>query len=352
MERRLLEPLFFIAVLIGTIVVVFLLFRPFLYTLTLAGVLAYLTSGIYHRLLAKLRSASGTALLMTALVFVALLVPLTLIGLRIVYEASGMYVFVSEQATQERLTVALGQLQHSLDTTFPGVQVDAAKISAQLGSLFGWLVSSLGSLLGSFASLVVNFLLLLLFYFYLVRDGARLTQRLKELSPLASDKEDQVIARVGRSITATVRGSLVLALLQGLVSGIGFIAFGLPNPALWGSVVVLAAFVPTIGTALVQIPAVFFLAATGHTAQAIGLACWAALAVGMLDNILGPKLMARGMHMHPLITLLAILGGVGFYGPLGVILGPITVSLLYALLDIYLAVIRNTPPLTVVSKSE
>lgn len=343
MERRLLELLFFLVILIGTIVVVFLLFRPFLYTLILAGVLAYLTGGVYARLLSKLRSPSATAAVMTVLVFAALLVPLTLIGLRIAYEASGMYAYVSEQATHERIVIGLDRLQRALDGTFPGVRVDANRITAQLGSVFGWLVNSLGSLLGSFASLVVNFLLLLLFYFYLVRDGFRLKERLKELSPLANDKEDQVIARIGRAITATVRGSLVLALLQGLIAGAGYVIFGLPNPALWGSVVVLAAFVPTVGTALVQIPAILFLAATGHSTQAIGLAIWAALAVGMLDNVLGPKLMARGMRMHPLVTLLSILGGIGFYGPLGILLGPITVSLLYALLDIYLSVIRDTP---------
>jgi len=340
MERRLLEPLFFLVILLGTIIVVFMLFRPFLYTLTLAGILAFLTSAIYNRLRGYLRSPSAAAFVMTLLVFVALLIPLTLIGLRIVYEASGIYAQLSEQTTQERLSGGLENLQSVLDSAFPGVQVDTARIAERLGSVFAWLVGNLGSLLGSFASLVANFLLLLLFYFYLVRDGHRLKERLKILSPLASDKEDQVIARVGRAVTATVRGSLVLALLQGLVSGVGFIIFGLPNPALWGSVVVLAAFIPTIGTSLVQIPAVLYLAATGQLTSAIGLAVWAAIAVGMLDNVLGPKLMSRGMQMHPLVTLLSILGGVGFYGPLGILLGPITVFLLYALLDIYLSVVR------------
>lgn len=340
MERRLIEPLFFVAILLGTIVVAFMMFRPFLYTLILAGILAYLTSSIFDRLSARLRSPSWAALLMTLLVLLTLLVPLTLIGLRIAFEAAGMYSYVSEHATQQQISSGLSSLQVFLDHTLPGVQVDAARISTQLSSLFGWLVGSLGSLLGSFAALLMNFALLLFFYYYLVRDGFNLKERLKVLSPLASDKEDQVLERIGRALTATVRGSLLMAILQGLVASAGFILFGIPNPALWGSVVMLAAFVPTIGTSLVMIPAVIYLALAGHLPQAIGLAIWAGIAVGMLDNVLGPKLMARGAHMHPLVMLLAILGGVTFYGPLGVLLGPITMSLLYALLDIYLSVVR------------
>ncbi len=341
MERRHIEPLFFIVVLVGTIVVVFLLFQPFLYILALASVLAFLTHGIYEHILKKLRSPSGTALVMTLLVFVALLVPLTLIGLRITHEASGVYNHISQTTTQENIAANLDRLQAALDKSFPGVRVDSTSITEKLGSMFGWLVGSLGSLLGSFAALLLHFFLLLLFYYYLVRDGVALKEHLKELSPMASEKEDLVAERIGRAITATVRGSLVMGLLQGLVSGLGFVLFGVPNPALWGLVVVIASFIPTIGTSLVQIPVVLYLIATGHTHQAIGAALWAGLAVGMLDNLLGPKLMSRGTHVHPLMTLLSILGGVSFYGPLGVILGPITVSLLYGLLDIYSALIRK-----------
>ncbi len=335
MERRHIEPLFFIAALLGTLIVVFLLFRPFLYIIILAGVLAYLTSDLYRALLRKLRSPSWTALAMTLFVFLVLLVPLTLIGLRITYEASSVYSQISEHTTQQSITASLEHVQQFLDRIFPGVEVNASQITQRLDVVLGWLVNNLGSILGSFASLLLNFIFLLLFYYYLVRDGKLFVDRLKELSPMANDQEDLIVQRISRAITSTVRGSLVMALLQGLVSGIGFVIFGIPNPALWGSIVVLAAFIPTVGTSLVQIPAVLYLAISGHTPQAIGAAIWASIAVGMLDNVLGPKLMARGMQMHPLMTLLAILGGVSFYGPIGILLGPITVALLYALLDIY-----------------
>lgn len=340
MEKRIIEPIFFVSLLFGTILVVFLLFRPFLYTLVLAAIIAYLTHGVFLRLSRAIRSPSWAAAVMMVLVLVALLVPLTIIGLRVAYEAGSLYATLSHRASQEQFSEGIAWLQSRVDILLPGVQVDGAQIAERLGSALNVIVGSIGSLLGSFASLALRLFLLLLFYYYLVRDGDRMVARLKDLSPLSSAREDEVLFRIGRAITATVRGSLVMALLQGLVSGVGYIIFGLPSPALWGSVVVFAAFIPTVGTALVQIPAVLFLAATGHVPEAVGLAIWASLAVGMLDNILGPKLVARGLRMHPLVTLLAILGGIGFYGPLGILLGPITVALLYALLDIYTAIVR------------
>jgi predicted PurR-regulated permease PerM len=341
MERRILEPLFFLLLLVGTLVVAFFMFRPFLYTLILAGIIAYLTWGMYLRVRTAVRSASVAALLMTASVLIALLVPLTLIGLRIAYEASGVYTLLSSPATQQSISARMTSLQDALDGIMPGVQVDTVRITERLGAVFNWLVASLGSLVGSFATLVMNFILLLFFYFYLVRDGHRLKARLMELSPLADEQEEQVLGRIGRAITATVRGSLVLALLQGLVAGVGFALFGVPSPALWGTVAMLAAFVPTIGTALVQVPAVIFVAASGDLGPALGLSLWALIAVGMLDNFLGPKLMSRGIHIHPMVMLLAVLGGITFYGPMGVVLGPITIALLYALLDIYQAMVQR-----------
>jgi predicted PurR-regulated permease PerM len=249
---------------------------------------------------------------------------------------------MSQSMTQERFSDIVVQLQSRVDIVFPGVQVDGIRIAERFGTVLNVIVSSIGSLLGSFASLILNLFLMLLFYYYLVRDGDGMVIRLKNLSPLSDIREDEVLFRIGRAITATVRGSLVLALLQGLVSGLGYIIFGLPSPALWGSVVVFASFIPTVGTALVQVPAILYFILTGHMLQAIGLAIWAALTVGMLDNILGPKLVAQGLRMHPLLTLLAILGGINFFGPLGILLGPITVALLYALLDIYTAMVQTT----------
>jgi predicted PurR-regulated permease PerM len=341
MERRYIESLFFLTLLVGTLVVVFFMFQPFLNTLILAAVLAFLFSSIYERLATHLKNRSLAAALMTLVVLLLVLLPLTLAGLQIAHEASGLYASLRDNASTEDINAFSATLQGVVDRYLPGTVVDPARITERLQGFLGWLVANVGVVFASFGYLVLNFFFLLLFFFYLVRDGYRLKRRVMDLSPLSDEREEQVIERVSHSISATVRGSVVLAVLQGLVSTLGFLIFGVPNPALWGSFVVLAAFIPTIGTALIQIPAIIYLAATGHFSAAIGLTIWAVTAVGLLDNVLGPVLMSHGVRQHPLVVMLAVLGGISLFGPIGILLGPIIVALLYALLDIYLTLLKK-----------
>ena len=98
---------------------------------------------------------------------------------------------------------------------------------------------------------------------------------------------------------------------------------------------VIAALIPGIGTALVLIPAILFLFITGEMFSGVGLIVWVVVAVGLVDNFLGPKLVGHGMQLHPLIILLSVFGGIGFFGPIGFLLGPLAISLLFVLIDIY-----------------
>jgi len=104
---------------------------------------------------------------------------------------------------------------------------------------------------------------------------------------------------------------------------------------LWGSVTAIAALIPGVGTSLVLIPAILFLFISGRFFPGFGLLIWGAGAVGLVDNFLGPKLVGRGMRMHPFIILLSVLGGIGFFGPVGFLLGPLTISLFFAFFEIY-----------------
>ena len=129
-----------------------------------------------------------------------------------------------------------------------------------------------------------------------------------------------------------------MALIQGILTAVGFTFFGIPNATLWGSVAAITALIPGIGTALVLLPAILYLYFSGETLFAVGLLLWGMTAVGLVDNFLGPKLVERGMRLHPFLILLSVLGGVGFFGPLGFLLGPLVLSLLFALIEIYFAI--------------
>ncbi|MCC6934241.1 MAG: AI-2E family transporter [Candidatus Yanofskybacteria bacterium] len=340
MERRYIESFFFLALLLGTIALVAVLVLPYLNTFILGAILAFLFSGVYQKLLRLIPNRSLAALVLTLLVLITIVAPISLAGYRIAQEAAGLYGYARAHATGEVIAQIVSQLPPSIRQLIPATSLNTQAISAWFQQAFGWIVGSIGPVFSGIARTILHFFFLLLFFYYLTRDGERLKRRLMEISPLSDSHEQEILGKIGRAITATVRGQLVLALLQALVAGIGFALFGVPNPALWGSVIMVAAFIPTLGTALVQVPAIAYLAATAGTGPAIGLALWALVAVGMLDNFLGPRLMARGARIHPLVMMIAVLGGIGMFGPMGILLGPILFSLLYALLDIYLSLVR------------
>jgi predicted PurR-regulated permease PerM len=137
------------------------------------------------------------------------------------------------------------------------------------------------------------------------------------------------------SINRIFRGTFVIAIVQGVLSWIGLSIFGIPSPALWGVVAGLASLVPTLGTSIVFIPAILFLFFSGMQLQALGLLIWAALLVGMIDNVLAPYLISKREEVPPLFILFAILGGISVMGGIGIVIGPLVLSLLYTLVSIY-----------------
>jgi predicted PurR-regulated permease PerM len=342
MERRYIESFFFLALLLGTLAVVIVMVLPFASILILAAVLAFLFSAPYERMVRAFGGRrSLAALVMTVIVLVTILVPLSFAAWRIGAEAGALYSYLRDHTDPGEVLRFVSRAELMIRGVVPGFQLDPADVTAQTQRALQWVVSHLGALFAQVTRLVISFLFLLLFFYYILRDGNRLKRRLMELSPLADDQEELIVSKLGRAVTSVVRGAIILHVIQGVVAGIGFAIFGLPNPALWGAATMLAGFVPSLGTALVFVPAVAYLLLTGHGVSAVALSVWGAAVVGLLDNFLGPKLVASGLNIHPLIIMLSVLGGVSLFGPIGILMGPIIVSLLFALFDIYLALVRG-----------
>ncbi len=117
--------------------------------------------------------------------------------------------------------------------------------------------------------------------------------------------------------------------------GVGLTIFGVPHAALFGLFAAVASLVPSIGTAIVAIPVILFLFASGDTTAAIGFTIWSTIIVGFVDNLLNPVLVGRKTNIPPLFVLFSVLGGIALLGPVGILIGPLTISLLLALISIY-----------------
>lgn len=332
---------FLLILLAGALLLAFFIFSPFLAPLSLAAVFAVVLQPLHKALLRQFRNREALAALTAVLIAViCILVPLTLIGTQIFGEAGQLYNSLVESGNQKNLiATAIHDLGQKFARIYPGSETFFNSLSADLDVYakrsLEWLISHLGAALSSISALVLDLFIFFVALYYLLRDGQKLKRELIVLSPLEDTDDEMVFGSLESAVNSVVKGSLTIALIQGALSAVGFTIFGIPSSVLWGTVAAIAALIPGIGTALVIIPAVIYLFVSGHIPQAIGLLIWGTLAVGLIDNFLGPRLMGKGMRLHPLLVLLAVLGGVAFFGPIGVFLGPLTLSLLFAFIKIY-----------------
>jgi predicted PurR-regulated permease PerM len=171
--------------------------------------------------------------------------------------------------------------------------------------------------------------------FYFFRDGPQILEKLKRLSPLADDYQDELLRRFLSVSRATAKGTLLVALIKGILGGLAFWAFGIQAPVLWGAVMVFLSVLPIVGPWLVMYPAAFVLGLNGHVWQGIALFLVATFVVGLIDNLLQPIIVGRDSGIPELMVFFSILGGIGLFGVMGFIVGPVIAALFLTLLEIY-----------------
>jgi predicted PurR-regulated permease PerM len=188
------------------------------------------------------------------------------------------------------------------------------------------------------------FLMLYAMFFFLLR-GKEYLARILYYIPLAPDSENRLVAKFVSVARATIKGTLVIGVIQGGLGGLGFVAAGIQGWAFWSVVMVILSIIPGIGTALVWVPAVIYLFAVGFAGKAIALGLWCALVVGMVDNLLRPRLVGRDTEMSDLLVLISTLGGIIAFGATGFIIGPIVAALWVTVWEIYGEMFSEVLPL-------
>ncbi|MEK7499844.1 MAG: AI-2E family transporter [Patescibacteria group bacterium] len=336
------ELYFLLLLLLGIFILAYYIFQPFLFSLILAIVFATVFEPLHNNILTRTKGRNGlSALFSTMCVLLVVIVPLSFLGVQIFREATDTYTYLTESnnASDISHTISGGIEELSIFSPVPlEFNVDVNQYAKQG---LNWLLQHTGSLFSNAAKALMSIFIFLLALYYVFKDGHKLKKAVIAFSPLQDMHDEVIFHKLAVAINSVTRGNLTVALIQGLITALGFIIFGVPSAALWGSVAAIAALVPSVGTALVTIPAIIYLYLSGTTLLAGGLLIWGIVAVGLIDNFLGPKLVERGTKLHPFLILLSILGGIGFFGPLGFLLGPIILSLLFAFLEIYFEISKE-----------
>lgn len=330
--NRIVEYVFFFGFMAVIGFLVWRMFSPFVSALALSVIIVTICYPLYVRILQKTPKKNETiaALLTTILVLLIVIIPLFLITSALVHEALSVYKVVNSE--QIGFEVALTNIETVVQRFIPGFDINVTEYLKQSAS---WVASHLGAIFAGTASTIFLFFISILGSFYLFRDGRAFTKLLVKISPLPDAQDEIIMHRLATAIRSVATGSVLVALIQGTLTALGLWMFGFERAILWGVIAAFGALIPSVGTTIVFIPAVAYLVFQGQYFHAAGLLVWGVLAVGLIDNLLGPYLMSRGNKMHPFLILLAVLGGVGVFGPIGFIVGPVLVNLFLVLLELY-----------------
>ncbi len=331
-----LQIYFFTAAFLAVIVLSFQIFLPFLVPLSIAATLAILFHPLHERVTRFFGGYRGLAAFLTvAMVVVIIILPLAFMTKVVIQEAISFSGQLGSGAT-DNVSRALSSAQQQIYVNFPGSTVD---LNEYLQSGTSWLARNTGTIFANIARVTLdvtfNIFIGLIAFFYFLKDGKDFIKGIVALSPLPDKNDYEIINKIEGAIISVVRGTLVIAVVQGSLAWLGLSIFGVPNPAFLGSLAALTSLIPGVGTALIMIPSIIYLFLTAPISHAAGLLVWQVIVVGLVDNMLSPMLIRRGMKVHPFFILLSVLGGLMFFGPIGFLLGPVVLSLLFAMIEIY-----------------
>jgi predicted PurR-regulated permease PerM len=325
---------------------------PFLQSLLVGAILAGLCHPLYRWMVRLFRGRESLASAATLLILFLLIVgPISaLLGL-VVKQA----LTVSEHAIpwlQERFGAAGSFDVHQwLVERFPLIAdlvPSQGEIVNNLGTAAktagGYLVTWASAFTAGTAGFFLHLFVMIYAMFFFLKDGRSILQKIFYYMPLRHEDEIRMLERFVSVTRATIKGSLLIGLIQGSLAGIAFYFAGIDGAAFWGTLMVVLSVIPGVGTALVWVPTVIYLYLIGSSVSATLLAIWCAGVVGTVDNFLRPRLVGRDAEMPDLLILIGTLGGLFFFGPIGFVIGPVVCGLFLTALDIYGATFQRILP--------
>lgn len=318
-----------------------LIFTPFALPMTWAAFLAFLLFPLNLRLRRRLKGKTIGASVLTVLAPIVILLPLSALSVKFVSQISALLKGLQKSASgldiksfsdlqqfpfmarintwlQDHADISAEQVQ---DWLLSGTREVAQRAASWGGSLF---LGALGSLLA--------FAIMLFLLFFFLRDGDEMIARGRRLIPMPEDRKERLFSQLGAVTRAIVFGTTVTAILQGLFLGIGFAIVGLPSPVVFGVLAALLSLLPVGGSALVWIPAVIWLFVDKHWGWAVFLLIWGS-AISALDNVVRPMLISGRARISALAVFIGVLGGIPAFGAIGVVAGPVVLSLVLALIE-------------------
>ncbi len=343
MKRSVLEMSFFSLLILAGAALLFFIFKPYLFALFVGLIFAVIFTPVYKKICHYLKGRATISSLITVfLILVVILIPLFVLATILFQEAKDATIqFQQGNGAASFLEEKIIAIEGYVNDLAPDANFDIdLRKFAEDGA--GWIAKNLNVLFSEFAKGTISLFLTIISLFFFLRDGEKIKKTVISWSPLDDKHDERILEKMTTAVNSVVKGTLFIAVIQGFLSGIGFAIFGIPSPVLWGFVATIAALIPSIGTGLVLVPALLYLYFSSAPLWAlVGLIAWGFGVVGLVDNFLRPVLIEKGIKIHPFLILLSVFGGISFFGPIGFLAGPITLSFVFALIEVCPKVLKK-----------
>ncbi len=317
---------------------------PFYGTILWALIIALTFAPLHRRLLPKLRHRRTLAALLTmAIALIVVVLPFALVTAALAREAGLLYQRI--QSGESNPVLYLHGVFDALPAWLTAMLdrfglVDFATLQRRLNAALAqgsqFIATQAFSLGQDTFEFVASLVITLYLAFFLIRDGDRIVHVVRRAIPLRPADKQELIAKFTTVIRATVRGNLLVAVIQGTLGGLAFWFLGVGAALLWGVLMAFLSLLPAVGAALVWVPVAIYLLVTGALWQGLALTAWGVLVIGLIDNLLRPLLVGRDTRMPDYVVMITTLGGMAVFGINGFVLGPAIAAMFFAVWHLYL----------------
>ncbi|MGP9833413.1 AI-2E family transporter [Marinobacter sp. NSM] len=342
-----LETRTFLAMLVGVSIAFALLMKPFFGPIFWAIAIALIFYPFNQWLTRRMGDRPNINAMITLLVCIIIVViPVLGLGAALITEGMGLYQKIQSGEIRP------GEYIDQVNRSFPAIQAFLSQFDISFGELRDRVVSvfvggsqflakqALGIGQNTF-QFFLGLALMVYLAFFLIRDGQQLVELLIKALPLGDERERLLFAKFAEVTRATVKGNLLIAIIQGALGGVIFWILGISGALLWGVVMAIFSLLPAVGAAIVWIPAAVYLAAIGDVVPAVILTVYGMVVIGLADNLLRPILVGRDTKMPDYLVLLSTLGGLVMFGINGFVMGPLVAALFMAFWGIFIREFGN-----------
>jgi len=339
---------FFILLLLVLAVIAFLMIRPFIVTILLAAVCAYIFYPFYKFIKKRIRSENVSAFIVTILIFTIIFLPVFFL-----FNTLAVEIYSSYKTFQQTLTntsfVASGCTDKSFVCSvinYFNSSLESSAFRANLNEMIrqgsNLILKGVSTFLLSIPGRIFQLFVMFFTLFFLLRDSRKIIQGLSYIVSIKPSHVHKILKEFDNSLYAVVYGNILIAFVQGIVAAVGFYFLKVPSFMLWGFLTIIASLIPFIGPPIIWAPLAIFRMVNGYILHnssifwnGIIIFLYGFFIISTIDNILKPKIIGDRAKTHPLVIFFGIIGGLAFFGFAGIILGPIILTLFWTCFDIY-----------------